>query len=45
VSGANEPLHSGQRNLYTLVDDPFGTYNLTTNMGGAELVFELPGMG
>ncbi len=28
-------------NLYTLVEDPFGSYNLTTNMGGAELLFEL----
>jgi hypothetical protein len=27
--------------LYPLEDDPFGTYNLTTNMGGAEVVFEL----
>jgi len=27
--------------LYPLQDDPFGTYNLTTNMGGAEVVFEL----
>jgi hypothetical protein len=27
--------------LYALEDDPFGTYNLTTIMGGAEVVFEL----
>jgi hypothetical protein len=27
--------------LYPLEDDPFGTYNLTTIMGGAEVVFEL----
>jgi hypothetical protein len=27
--------------MYTLADDPFGTYNLVTNMGGAEVVFEL----
>jgi hypothetical protein len=27
--------------LYTLTDDPFGTYNLSTIMGGAEVVFEL----
>jgi hypothetical protein len=28
-------------NLYTLAEDPFGTYNLTTIMGGAEVIFEL----
>jgi hypothetical protein len=27
--------------LHTLYDDPYGTYNLTTIMGGAEVVFEL----
>jgi hypothetical protein len=27
--------------LYTLTDDPYGTYNLTTIQGGAEVVFEL----
>lgn len=27
--------------LYTLTDDPYGTYNLTTIMGGAEVIFEL----
>ena len=27
--------------LYTLADDPFGSYNLTLIMGGAEVVFEL----
>ncbi len=27
--------------LHTLVDDPFGSYNLTSIMGGAEVVFEL----
>lgn len=27
--------------LHTLNDDPYGTYNLTTIMGGAEVVFEL----
>ncbi len=30
--------------LYTLTDDPFGTYNLTTIQGGAEVVFELNGL-
>ncbi len=27
--------------LYTLSDDPYGKYNLTTIMGGAEVIFEL----
>jgi hypothetical protein len=27
--------------LHTIYDDPHGTYNLTTIMGGAEVVFEL----
>jgi hypothetical protein len=27
--------------LHTLADDPFGGYNLTTNMGGPEVLFEL----
>jgi hypothetical protein len=27
--------------LYTYGDDPYGTYNLTTIMGGAEVIFEL----
>jgi hypothetical protein len=30
--------------LYTLVEDPYGTYNLTTNMGGPEVLFELMNM-
>jgi hypothetical protein len=30
--------------LYTLADDPFGTYNLQIIQGGAELVFELNGL-
>jgi hypothetical protein len=29
------------KKLYPLTDDPFGTYNLTTIQGGAEVVFEL----
>lgn len=29
--------------LYPLTDDPFGTYNLTTIQGGAEVVFDLNG--
>ncbi len=27
--------------LYTLTEDPYGPYNLTTIMGGAEVIFEL----
>jgi hypothetical protein len=30
--------------LYTLTADPHGTYNLTTNMGGPEVLFELMDM-
>jgi hypothetical protein len=29
------------KKLYTLSEDPYGTYNLTTIMGGAEVIFEL----